>query len=73
MKSQLSWVLVLAALSAGCASRPVSEAEALASSIERQPTKELVCGVGDVRYCAVQPEGGKRCACVDHHTLFSPR
>jgi hypothetical protein len=70
MKPQLLWVLMVACVCAGCASRPVSEARALASEVVRQPTNRMICNSGDIRYCDVDASGEKRCGCVEYRSLF---
>jgi hypothetical protein len=73
MKRHLLWVLMVAWLCTGCAVRPASEAEVLASTIAREPPRQISCGISDVRYCDVDVDGQRHCACVDNRALFHPR
>jgi hypothetical protein len=67
------WVLMVVALCAGCATRPASEAHALASDIVRGQSSNVSCGGGDIRYCKVEAGGRKNCACLDYRSLYHRR
>jgi hypothetical protein len=73
MKRQLVWVLVVLGLCAGCATRPASEADVLASKIARERPSNFKCEPGSLRYCEVDVDRQKHCTCVDHAELFPPR
>jgi hypothetical protein len=70
MKRQLLWVLVVASICAGCAARPVSEANGLASDIVNGRSSNATCMSGDLKYCEVDADGSRKCACIDHRSLF---
>jgi hypothetical protein len=73
MKRQVLWVPLVLWLCAGCAARPVSEAQVLVSDIVRERPSNIVCKPRDVRYCEVDVDAQKHCLCVDNRALFGPR
>jgi outer membrane lipoprotein SlyB len=73
MKSPLVWVVMAACLVSGCATRPASESEVLASRIARERPSMLSCAIGDVRYCEIDGDGETHCDCVDRRALSGGR
>lgn len=73
MKRHMLWVLMVAWLCTGCAVRPASEAQTLASTIAREQPSQIRCEMGDVRYCEVEADGQKHCGCVDKRALSGLR
>jgi hypothetical protein len=73
MKRQLFSIATVLCLCTGCASHPPSDAQALASRINRAPGSHVTCGFGEVRYCQSDVDLEETCTCMDRQTLFGPR
>ena len=68
-RHQLSLVL-LACLSAACATPPLTATDVLVTRIARERTAGENCTVGEVRYCVVDQDRSKHCECTRERVLF---
>ena len=73
MSRQLSWILMAACLSVGCATQRPHESDVIVSNIIRAPSENLVCPATEVRMCTIDEDDEKHCQCMDHSEIFGRR
>ena len=64
MNRRLSIILIAACLSAGCATSPTTQTEALASDILGARARQLVCASGEIPYCITNGTRLKKASAV---------
>jgi hypothetical protein len=79
MNRRLLFILIAAALTAGCATHRTPEAEALTSDIFGAAAQNRACQAGEASYCLVRGshiksvDQDRRCECAPQNMLTEPR